>query len=104
MQNPNWRFYADLPEEQQDRWSALLRPCPAMVQLTPLDNAAYFHVPSTYLFCENDRAVPLPVQQWMVDNTRAFGAVFDTETCSGCEYFISASFPSHGCRAFAPIY
>ena len=85
MQNPKWRFYNDLPDAEAARWAARLRRCPAMVQLTPLENAAYFHVPSTYLFCERDRAIPLPVQQWMVDNVRAFGAQFDTMTCDACK-------------------
>ena len=87
MDNPDHRFYNDLPKPEQDKWVAELRPQLAKAQLTPISNAAYQHYPVTYLFCENDQALPVEVQRMMVESN---GPHFDTETCtSGHSPFLS---------------
>ena len=46
---------------------------------TPLTYAAWRHIPSTYLHCENDQAMKLPLQEKMVAAT---AGVVQTERCS----------------------
>ena len=69
MLDPKARFYQDLPPAEAERWESLLRPHPAIAQLTPLTNEAFRYVPSTYLYCENDAALPIFVQKDMVEKT-----------------------------------
>lgn len=44
-------------------WASRLIPQSYQVQTTKLTNAAWQHVPSTYLICENDQAVPTQYQE-----------------------------------------
>lgn len=83
MLEPEQRFYNDLPKEEQDHWTSELKPCPAIAQLTPITHAAYLHHPVTYLFCEKDEALPLSVQQMMVQKvSEGTGITVETETCT----------------------
>jgi len=82
MLEPGQRFYNDLPEAEQRYWVEQLVECPAIAQLTRITQAAYMAHPSTYLFCENDQAIPIQVQQMMVQKAADGGAVFQKETCS----------------------
>ncbi|MCJ1377259.1 hypothetical protein MMC17_000351 [Xylographa soralifera] len=87
MMEPERRFYNDLPKQQQDHWVSELKPHPAIAQLTPISYAAYMYHPVTYLYCENDQALPLEVQKMMVVGS---GPHFQTETCaSGHSPFLS---------------
>ena len=87
MMDPDHHFYNDLPKQQQDHWISILKPNPAITQLTPISYTAYMRHPVTYLFCENDQAVPLQVQKTMVASN---GPHFQTETCaSGHSPFLS---------------
>ncbi|MCJ1319209.1 hypothetical protein MMC15_004544 [Xylographa vitiligo] len=87
MMEPERRFYNDLPQQQQQRWVSELKPHPVVTQLTPISYAAYMHYPVTYLYCENDQALPLKVQKMMVARS---GLHFETETCaSGHSPFLS---------------
>ncbi|KAH8594378.1 alpha beta-hydrolase [Bisporella sp. PMI_857] len=79
MEDPHRRFYSDLPKEEQEHWVSELAPGPAIAQQTPLTYTAYQHYPSTYLFCTGDEALPIEVQQMMVERS---GAKFDTESCT----------------------
>ena len=66
MQEPERRFYNDLPKEQQDHWVSELKRSPANAQLTPLTYTAYKKYPVSYLYCTNDQALPISVQEMMV--------------------------------------
>lgn len=87
MLNPQERFYSDLPPNEQEYWVSRLRSSPAVTQTTAITYAAYRYHPSTYLFCEDDRALPLQVQQMMVlqvneELTKEGDLVIETESCS----------------------
>ena len=79
MEDPEIRFYHDLPKEAQARWISELRPIPSIAHLSPVTYEAYQHHPATYLFCEQDQTVPLCFQEQMVERS---GTIFKTESCS----------------------
>ena len=79
MNSPAERFYNDLPEKEQKKWVSELRPQLAEASLSPLTNAAYRFIPSTYLYCENDQGLPITLQKKMVDESEA---KFATEKCT----------------------
>ncbi len=79
MLDPSRRFYNDLPPSEQAHWLSQLRPHCASAQLTPLTRAAYRYIPTWYLLCENDQALPLEVQKMMIQET---GVDIKTESCS----------------------
>ena len=66
MLEPERRFYNDLPEDEQKHWVSELVNCPVNTQLTALTHTAYLYHPVTYLFCENDQAIPQALQEKMV--------------------------------------
>ena len=78
MLDPQTRFFNDMPRENQDDFAGKLRPVPYATQTAKISYTAYKHYPVTYLFCENDKALPLPAQQMMVKQS---GAHFKTLTC-----------------------
>lgn len=56
--------------------------------MTPISNVGYEHVPATYLYCQEDQALPLAVQHMMVEKFGGEG--FRTESCvSGHSPFLS---------------
>ena len=65
MLDPARRFYHDLSADQAHWVSELHHRCIG-AQMDPLRSGAYQNIPSTYLFCENDQALPVQVQQLMV--------------------------------------
>ncbi|KAF2654653.1 alpha/beta-hydrolase [Lophiostoma macrostomum CBS 122681] len=56
-------LYNDLPEEEAALWASRMVPQSYAVQTTTITNAAYEFVPSTYVICDNDKAVPPQVQE-----------------------------------------
>ena len=79
MEEPERRFYNDLSQPAKDHWVSELREAPAIAQLTPLTYVAYKYHPVTYLYCENDEAIPLELQKKMVVDS---GLDFQTESCT----------------------
>ncbi|KAL4768510.1 Alpha/beta hydrolase fold-1 [Aspergillus nidulans var. acristatus] len=71
-------FFHDVPGGEQ--WAQALRPHAWATKVSPATSAAYTRIPSAYLLCENDRAIPLFVQQLMVEKARGRGAQITTET------------------------
>lgn len=69
VEKPQPVFYNGLPPETADKYASLLQHHAWPTFTTPLSYAAYRNVPSTYLICEQDAAIPLAGQQAMV----AFG-------------------------------
>ncbi|RAL13080.1 alpha/beta hydrolase [Aspergillus homomorphus CBS 101889] len=72
-------FYNDLPEDEARAAVAMLRPHSYRTLHSPCRFAAWRVVPTTYLYCEKDRAIPLSVQRRMVEET-ARGCAIRTET------------------------
>ena len=74
---PEKIFYNDLDEETAAKWASTLKSFSYKTFDSKVTYAGWRDVPSTYLFCEKDQAIPLGVQQAMVQGT---GMNFDTET------------------------
>ncbi|MCJ1362788.1 hypothetical protein MMC16_001894 [Acarospora aff. strigata] len=71
-------LYNDLDEPTSDYWTSTLKHHSAPTFQCPVTYAAWRDIPSTYLFCEKDNAVPLEVQKALVEKAGGF----QTETCS----------------------
>ena len=56
-------IYNDLPEAEAQMWEERLLSAPYEIQKTKTTTAAWKHVESTYLICENDQAVPVQFQE-----------------------------------------
>ncbi|KAJ5564940.1 hypothetical protein N7513_001182 [Penicillium frequentans] len=76
--DPVGRFFHDVPDGEE--WAKKLGPHSWFTKRVPASSAAYLTIPSSYLLCEHDEAIPLAAQQWMVDRAREKGALFETET------------------------
>lgn len=63
LKDPGPKIYSDLPPEEADYWAAKVVDKSHAVQETVLTRAAYRYVPSTYVICEKDQAVPPQVQE-----------------------------------------
>ncbi|RDH30333.1 Alpha/beta hydrolase fold-1 [Aspergillus welwitschiae] len=70
-------FFHDVPDGQ--KWAETLRPHAWATKNSPATSAAYLRIPSAYLLCEDDRAIPLFAQEGMVEKARAKGATFETD-------------------------
>lgn len=78
--DPLTLFFHDVPDGEQ--WATTLRPHAIATKNSPSTSAAYLFIPTYYLLCEEDRAIPLAVQQVMVDRARRKGAEIETEKIS----------------------
>jgi pimeloyl-ACP methyl ester carboxylesterase len=58
-------FYADSSAEEAGRCAALLRPMPAGAISAHAAPPAWLSIPSTYVVCANDQAIPPPSQRRM---------------------------------------
>lgn len=65
VEGANWAFYNDLPSSQGDLFTKKLSHQAAESFKTPLTYPAYTHLPTTYLLCEEDHAIPFGGQQAM---------------------------------------
>lgn len=77
--NPQQTFYHDCDTAQIESSIAALKPHSYQTLHSPCTYAAWRDVPSTYLYCTEDAAIPLVVQQAMVEGT-AMGIDMKTET------------------------
>ncbi|KAL5339334.1 alpha/beta-hydrolase [Aspergillus crustosus] len=75
---PHSLFFHDVPDGEY--WASTLRPVAYATTIAPATGAAYLSLQSTYLLCEEDRALPLFMQQLMVDKARGNGAEMATAT------------------------
>jgi pimeloyl-ACP methyl ester carboxylesterase len=57
-------FYGDSDEQKAEEMIARFRPMP-LEQMIQLSEPAWKSVPSTYVVCTNDRAIPPEAQRWM---------------------------------------
>ncbi len=58
-------FYADSSPEEAGRCAALLRPMPVAAISAHAEPPAWLAIPSTYVICSNDQAIPPPSQRRM---------------------------------------
>ncbi|KAH8816047.1 hypothetical protein F5884DRAFT_774707 [Xylogone sp. PMI_703] len=77
--DPTNMFYNDLPEDQQKYWVSTLRPHSFATKGIGSKSCAWRFIPSRYLLCENDNAIPLPLQEAMVKECQDNGAEMETE-------------------------
>lgn len=82
MPNPETKFYNDLSEEEQKLWVAKLKPIPVACHTAPLTHAGWQHVPVSYLFCENDIALPIQLRERMVATAKEAGVTVWTKSCT----------------------
>ncbi|GES66612.1 alpha/beta hydrolase family protein [Aspergillus terreus] len=75
--DPLGLFFHDVPDGAQ--WVAALRPHAWATKVAPAQAEAFMQIPSAYLLCEDDRALPLAIQDAMVGRMREMGAVVETE-------------------------
>ncbi|KAK1148112.1 hypothetical protein N8T08_010751 [Aspergillus melleus] len=75
--DPFTLFFHDVPDGQE--WAKTLRPHAWATKNSPATSAAYLQIPASYLLCEEDRAIPLFVQELMVESARNKGAQIETE-------------------------
>ncbi|KAL5360149.1 alpha/beta-hydrolase [Aspergillus floccosus] len=75
--DPLGLFFHDVPDGAQ--WVRELRPHAWATKVAPAQAEAFMHIPSSYLLCEDDRALPLAIQEAMVERMREMGAVVETE-------------------------
>ncbi|KAL8706574.1 MAG: hypothetical protein Q9201_000387 [Fulgogasparrea decipioides] len=65
-------LYNDLPSSEAASWASKLVPQSVRVRTTKLTRTAAWHfVPSTYLICENDQAVPPAFQETFATTAKA---------------------------------
>jgi pimeloyl-ACP methyl ester carboxylesterase len=62
MREPRASMYDDVPAEEAEYWAARVIPQSAAVMETPMERCAWGYVPSTYVVCTADKAVPPAVQ------------------------------------------
>ncbi|KAJ5537739.1 hypothetical protein N7494_007218 [Penicillium frequentans] len=77
--DPDKVFYNDCDDVQVEHAVASLRPHSYQSFHSVCTYAAWKHIPSTYLYCLQDAAIPLAVQKMMVEGT-AKGFGMGTET------------------------
>lgn len=75
--DPQALFFHDVPDGAE--WAKTLRPHAWVTKNAPATNAAYLELPASYLLCEDDQAIPLPVQQVMVARAQRKGGLIKTE-------------------------
>lgn len=61
-------FYHDLPPDEAAKYAALLKPQIFAVNHTPVPFVGYKVIPTYYLVCEDDRALPPVFQRVMIEN------------------------------------
>jgi len=77
--NPEDIFYHDLSASEAAQWSSKLKRHSYATKFVGASSAAWRTIPSTYLICEDDRAIPVFVQEAMVKACQDAGASMKTE-------------------------
>ena len=72
-------FYNDLPLSVAESWALKLKPHSYATKFVGAKSAAWRTIPSTYLICDDDRAIPNFVQEGMVKVCQDAGASMVTE-------------------------
>ncbi|KAK0119058.1 hypothetical protein ONS96_012126 [Cadophora gregata f. sp. sojae] len=75
-------FYHDLPSAEADEWVSKLRVQSLATFMTKTKSAAWKKIPTSYLMCENDKPLPLELQESMIATVRKEGGEIETERLS----------------------
>ncbi|KAF2826260.1 alpha/beta-hydrolase [Ophiobolus disseminans] len=70
-------FYNDISEAEQKRWFATLHSQTVATMVAPATGASWEEIPSAYLLCEDDRAIPAAGQEAMIQGAKDAGAQVD---------------------------
>lgn len=89
VENAQEIFYNDLPSSMVDELAAKLLPHAASIYTHPLAYAGYKYVPTTYLLCTQDQALPFKVQKAIVASAHG---LMRTEICDA-GHFCMLSMP-----------
>jgi len=65
-----YMFFHDLPEEDAQHWSALLKSHSLGAMWSKQTYAAWKDIPSTYVMCNQDRVVSVEKQEEMIKNAK----------------------------------
>lgn len=79
-------FYGDLEEAQAEMWVGRLVPFSYQCYFGKTRYAACREVESTYVFCTEDRAIPIQVQEGMVQGAEEGGARFGRVVLEGSSH------------------
>nr|KAK5450095.1 hypothetical protein LTR18_000110 [Exophiala xenobiotica] len=60
-------FYHDVPADEAQKWASMLKPFVFDGHHAPVPYAGYLVVPTYFLVCEDDRALPADVQRYIVN-------------------------------------
>jgi hypothetical protein len=83
-------LYNDLPEHEQKHWATTLKSHGIPASTTPTTDAAWRRIPTSYLVCEDDLALPLAMQELMIQEAKEAGVEVDvTRIKSGHSPFLS---------------
>lgn len=70
-------FYNDLPEPDQQRWLAKTLTHSFATKEAKATDASWKRIPTSYLLCEDDLAIPAPAQEAMTGMVRDMGGDID---------------------------
>lgn len=68
---PQEIFFNDVPEEAADAAAARLAPQSMAAVKTPITAVAWRGIPTTYVICEQDQAIPVPAQEMLAGRAGA---------------------------------
>ncbi|KAG9952335.1 alpha/beta-hydrolase, partial [Aureobasidium melanogenum] len=77
--DPAHFFFQGLSEDEQKQLASLLKPHSKTTFCDPSRGAAYMTIPSAYLICEDDAAIPVFAQEAMVKHAQEAGAPLTSE-------------------------
>ena len=72
-------FYSGLPEDEQLKWYAKIKTHAFAPLSSKATAASWQEIPTWYLLCENDNAIPPSAQGRMTDGVRALGGEIEVE-------------------------
>ncbi|CAJ2505400.1 Uu.00g127940.m01.CDS01 [Anthostomella pinea] len=78
MRDPLATLYTDMPADEAAYWARRTIPQSNAVKDTAMRRCAYAYVPSTYVVCTGDKAVPPPVQKMFAQLAGAVVREIDT--------------------------
>jgi pimeloyl-ACP methyl ester carboxylesterase len=72
-------FFNDLPNAEASEWATKQQPQSIGVFWSKITYAAWRYIPSTYVICEQDQALPVPMVEMMLQNLKGIEpSSFDT--------------------------
>ncbi|KAG4028776.1 hypothetical protein MFRU_019g00650 [Monilinia fructicola] len=90
--DPHGVFYNDIPKDQAEKYVGMLRDHSYKTFASPVEAEPWRFIPSTFIVCEDDKAIPLEGQLGMIGRAQEMAeGSFDTieRTNSGHSPFIS---------------